>query len=157
MYGSYLILIFKHLVLISSAGFPPNTFWYYRFSLEIEFKIHLGSGGSCNLWLKQHSNLKALLFICDKWYSYYITTSNIQDFPILWFHIHTPTIFLLANLLFLNMKWFQWEKISILVSINNCMQGMHVIFNSININERQIWEIEQNKSKKIELVFEIGF
>ena len=43
------------------------------------------------------------------------------------------------------------------VSINNYIQGMYMIFNSINVNGRQIWEIEHWHSKtKIELVFEIS-
>ena len=64
-----------------SPGFHPSTFCYYRFSLEIEFKIQLGVLGCCKLWLKQHSDLlkpleMALFFSCDEWYSYCIITSN---------------------------------------------------------------------------------
>ena len=36
------------------------------------------------------------------------------------------------------------------------MQEMHKIFNGINGNGKQIWEIELWHSKKIELAFEIG-
>ena len=52
------------------------------------------------------------IVVCDKWYSYCFITSNIQDFPILWFHIYNPTIFLLANLSFVNKKWFRWKEIN---------------------------------------------
>ena len=36
------------------------------------------------------------------------------------------------------------------------MKGMHMIFNDINVNGRQIWEIEHYDGKKIKLAFEIG-
>ena len=39
-----------------------------------------------------------------------IITSNIQDNPILKFHIYTRTIFLLANFSFVNRKWFRRKK-----------------------------------------------
>ena len=40
---------------------------------------------------------------CDK-YSYCVITSNIQDFHILRFHVYTPTISFLTNILSLNTK-----------------------------------------------------
>ena len=67
--------------IFSKPGFHPSTFCYYSFSPEIELKMQLGVWGRCKLWLKQHSNLlkaleMALFFVCDKWYSYCIITSN---------------------------------------------------------------------------------
>ena len=45
----------------------------------------------------------------------------------------------------------------LLASINNYIQGMHVVFNDINISEKEIWEEEHcDIQKKIELGFEIG-
>ena len=93
-------------------GFHPSTFCYYYFLLEVEF-----IKGCCKLWLKQHSNLLkplevALFFVCDKWYIYCVITSNIQNFPILRFHINTPKICPLADLSFMNTKWFQSKKVN---------------------------------------------
>ena len=82
------------------------------FRLRLSLKCSWGSGGSCKLWLKQHSNLRktlevALFFVCDKWYNYCIVTSNIKDsILILRFHIYISTIFLLAYLSSVNTKWF---------------------------------------------------
>ena len=109
--------------------FPPSPFYYYRFSLGTEFKMQLrGQGVCCKLWLNQHSNLlkpleMAIFFVCDKWQYYVVVilsgtniirdniiTSNIQDNPIPKFHIYAPTIFLLANFLFVNRKWFRRKK-----------------------------------------------
>ena len=60
------------------------------------YKLVVGNYGN--------SNAKTTASGCDKWYSYSIITSNIQDFPILRFHVYTPTIFFLTNLSFLNTK-----------------------------------------------------
>ena len=49
------------------------------------------------------------------------------------------------------------EKNKLPVSANNYIQEMHMIFNSIKINGREIWEIEHcDVQKKIELAFKIG-
>ena len=63
-----------------NQGFTQALF-ATSFSPEIELKMQLGVWGHCKLWLKQHSNLlkaleMALFFVCDKWYSYCIITSN---------------------------------------------------------------------------------
>ena len=43
------------------------------------------------------------------------------------------------------------------MSINNYTQGMHLVFNGIKVNEREIWEIEHyDVPKKIEVALEIG-
>ena len=52
---------------------------------------------------------------------------------------------------------FSMKKNKLLVSINNYMQGLHVIFNDINIYGKEIREIEQRDvPKKIKLRFEVG-
>ena len=126
------------------SGFHPSTFSYYCFSIEIEFKLLLGvCRGCCNLWLKQNSKLwkpleMALFFGCDKRYKYCIITSNIQEFLTLRFQVYTLTIFPLTNLSFMKTRCFQWKKNKLLGSINNYIQGIHMIFNGVNFNWRQI-------------------
>ena len=45
-------------------------------------------------------------------------------------------------------KMFSMRKNKLLVSINNHIQGMHLISNDINANGRWIWEIEHNDVPK---------
>ena len=48
------------------------------------------------------------------------------------------------------------KKNKLLVSTNNYMQGMHMMFNDINVYGREIWEIEHHHvPNKIKFVFEI--
>ena len=46
----------------------------------------------------------------------------------------------------------------LLASINNYIQGMHMVFNNIDISGKEIWEVEHCdiQKKKNELGFEIG-
>ena len=62
-------------------GFTPALFATIVCHLELRSKCSWGSEGRYKLCLKQHSNLltpleMALLFGCDKWYSYCIIKSN---------------------------------------------------------------------------------
>ena len=51
---------------------------------------------------------------------------------------------------------FSMKKNKLLVSINNFIEGMHVIFNDINVNGKAIWAIEHREVPKyIELGFEV--
>ena len=109
-------------------GFTQALFASTVFHLILSLKCSWGDWGHCKLWLKP---LKMAIFSgCYIWCSSCIITSNIQDFPILRFHVYTPTIFLLTNLLFKNMKCFQLKKA--LISTIICKRC------NIKVNGRQI-------------------
>ena len=113
-------------------GFTQALFASTVFHLILSLKCSWGDWGHCKLWLKP---LKMALFSgCYIWCSSCIITSNIQDFPILRFHVYTPTIFLLTNLLFKNMKCFQLKKNS---DFYNYMQEMQ---------HKGQWKTDRNKT-----------
>ena len=113
-------------------GFTQALFASTVFHLILSLKCSWGDWGHCKLWLKP---LKMAIFSgCYIWCSSCIITSNIQDFPILRFHVYTPTIFLLTNLLFKNMKCFQLKKNS---DFYNYMQEMQ---------HKGQWKTDRNKT-----------
>ena len=99
----------------------------------------------------------ALFFDCNKWYSYCIATSNIQDFPILRFHVYTPTIFFSTNVLFLNVfKIFRNifnDYILSTIIYKGCTWFSMV---SMTMEERYEKKNTVLFLKKIKLAFEIG-
>ena len=116
----------------------------YRLILCARLCWKLLTGITNTTHLKNKINIESLGFhpnTCN--YCFSVENEfNIQDFPILRFQVYTLTIFLLTNFLFMNMKWFDWKQLlKLLVSINNYMQGMHVILNGISIIGRQIWDM----------------